>query len=215
MNLNFFKTNWFSIALVLLVLGAILRSKGEFSLQNYFSSKNGQTETTGLNDKRATALGLAMEPARRSAQPLEVDQAIATEFLKRFGPVAVSERKKFGVPASILLAAAFLNSNIGLDDAAVDASNFFSLPCTKEWDGASVTLGDRCVRKYDTAWASWRDFSIYLTTQDWYGDMRQSAGKDWKKWAKGMNSKEISPISNFGQKLAEVITFYHLDQLDQ
>ncbi len=215
MNLNFFKTNWFSIALVLLVLGAILRSKGEFSLQNYFLSKNGQRETTGLNDKRATALGLAMEPATRSAQPLEVDQAIATEFLKRFGPVAVSERKKFGVPASILLAAAFLNSNIGLDAAAVDASNFFSLPCTKEWEGASVTLGERCVRKYDTAWASWRDFSIYLTTQEWYGDMRQAAGKDWKKWAKGMSNKEISPVSNFGQKLAEVITFYHLDQLDQ
>jgi len=213
MNWNFFKTNWFSIALVLLVLGTILRSKGEFSFQNCFSSKTGKTETLDFN-KGETSFGLAMEPVRRSAQPIEIDQATATAFLKRFGAVAVSERKKFGVPASILLATAFLNSNIGLNDAAVAANNLFTLPCSKEWDGASVALGDQCVRKYDTAWASWRDFSIFLTTKDWYGDLRHTAGKDWKKWAKGLNNKEISPISNFGQKLAEVVTFYHLDQLD-
>ncbi len=215
MNWNFFKTNWFSSALVLLVLGVIIRNKSEFSFLGCFSSKNEQIERTSAQDKGSTTFGLAMAPSTRSAQPLEIDQATATAFLKRFAGVAVSERKKFGVPASVLLAIAFLNSNAGTSEAAVEANNLFSLPGGKEWDGSTATLGNHIVRKYDIPWASWRDFSIFLTTQNWYGDLRQSAGKDWKKWAKGLNDKEISTISNFGQKLAEVITFYHLDQLDQ
>ncbi len=215
MNWNFFKTHWFSIALVLLLTGAILRGKGEFPFPDFSAPKNGQAGLSGPSDNGAISFGLATAPSTRSAQPVEIDQATATAFLKRFGTVAVSERKKFGVPASVLLAIAFLNSNAGTSDAAVEANNLFSLACGKEWDGPSASMGDRCVRKYDIAWASWRDFSIFLTTHEWYSDLRQSAGKDWKKWAKGMDNKGISTISNFGQKLAEVITFYHLDQLDQ
>ena len=215
MTWNFFKTNWFSIALVLLVLGAILRSSNKLSLQNYFSNGSGGLAARTHDATNTTALGLGMEPSIHVAQPVEVDQATAAAFLKRFAPLAISERKKFGVPASVLLAAGFLNSNIGLGETAVGANNYFALPCSREWDGASAMLGEKCVRKYDTAWASWRDFSIFLTNQDWYGSLRQSAGKDWRKWIKGMNDGNVSNIANFGQKMAEVITFYHLEELDQ
>lgn len=215
MTWNFFKTNWFSFALVLLVLIAILRGSGKFLLQNYMSAEKSRERAMVSESRSPTHFSLGAEPGNRPAQPLEVDQATATAFLKRFAPVAVSERKKFGVPASILVAAAFLNSNVGLSDAATEANNYFAIPCTKDWEGGSASLDNLCVRKYETAWASWRDFSIFLATQDWYGGLRQSAGNDWQKWAKGMNGKNISPVSNFGKKLAEVIVYYHLEDLDK
>jgi flagellum-specific peptidoglycan hydrolase FlgJ len=216
MNWNFFKTNWFTIALVtLLLLAAIGQGSGKFSLGNFSTFDTKQPGELIPIKKSATALGIGADPKHSPAAPAEVDQATATAFLKRFAPVAVSERKKFGVPASVMLSIAFLNSHIGLNDAALEANNFFALPCTQEWEGESISLEERCVRKYETPWASWRDFSIHFSSQDWYGGLRKSAGKDWQKWASGLQDKDISPISNLPKKMAEVITYYRLYELDQ
>ena len=208
MTWNYFKTNWFSIALVLLVLAAILRVSGRFSTPKCFTEK-------AAPRTKVTTLGIAAEPTHSPPSNKEVDQATAAAFVKRFAAVAISERKKFGIPASVLLATAFLNSNIGLSNAAQEANNFFSLPCSEDWEGLSAALDDRCVRKYETPWASWRDFSIYLSSQDWIGSLRKSAGKDWKKWSIGFNREDVSSISNFGKKMEEVIGYYHLYELDQ
>ena len=211
----FFKTNWFSIALVLLLLVALFRGNGQYSLQHYFLTKDVPAVSAPPTSRSSTTLGIAADRDIRPATPGEVDQATASSFLKRFAPVAISERKKFGVPASVLLATAFLNSHIGLNDGALEANNFFALPCSKDWEGESTSLGDQCFRKYETPWASWRDFSIHLSSQNWFGSLRQSAGKDWQKWSIGLQGKGISSISKFDQKLAEVITFYRLYELDQ
>lgn len=214
MNWTYFKTNWFSIALGLLVLAVVVRGSGRLSLQHFFSTEDGKYAEISPASRKSTALGIASEPSIRPPSPVEVDQATAAAFLKRFASVAVSERKKFGVPASVLLATAFLNSHIGLNDAALEANNFFGLPCSNDWEGESVSLAEHCFRKYETPWASWRDFSIYLSSQEWFGSLRQTAGKDWHKWVKGLNGKNISKLSNCGQKIGEVIDYYRLYELD-
>jgi hypothetical protein len=212
---NFFKTNWFSIALVILLLAAIARGSGKFSLQNYFSSESQPLDESHLVPKSATTLGIGAAPSNRRSSPLAVDQGAAAEFLKRFSVVAVSERKKFGVPASVLLATAFLNSQAGLNNAALEANSFFAIRCSNDWEGLTLAVEDHCLRRYETPWASWRDFSIYLSSQEWFGSLRRSAGKDWRKWSSGLNDKQISRVANFGQKMAEVIEYYHLYELDQ
>lgn len=215
MNWNFIKTNWFSIALVILLLAAIIQGSGKLSLSgNRFGGSGKFTESIAL-ENGATALGLATESRQSAATPREIDQATATAFFKRFAHVAISERKKFGVPASILLSIAFLNSHSGLNEASATANNFFGLPCSADWEGETAAIGECCVRKYETPWASWRDFSIHLTVQDWYASLRQSAGKDWKKWAEGIRGKDVSSVSNLNQKLEELIRFYHLYEIDQ
>ena len=215
MTWNFFKTNWFSIALVLLVLAAMSRGTGKFSLLRFFYPENPPSTISVLEPDPATTLGIGSEPSLKPAALLEVDQSTATAFLKRFASVAVSERKKFGVPASVLLAAAFLNSNAGTAEAVAEANNIFGIRCSNDWEGMTISLGDKCLRKYETPWASWRDFSIYLSSQDWLGGLRKSAGKDWQKWSKGLSGKEVSSISNFGQKMSQVIEHYRLYELDQ
>lgn len=212
MNWNFFKTNWFSFALAALLLAAILRSRGFFNERPMFPNS---PDTPGIALRNSsTALGLAMEPERQ-ATPQETGRATAEAFLKRFAKVAVSEKKKFGVPASVLLAIAFVNSNSGQSQAVNEANNFFALPCTEDWEGDRVSIGARCYRKYETPWFSWRDFSIYLAGQSWFGSLKQEAGEDWRKWINSLEGKGISNMKNFNVKLKEVIEYYRLFELDQ
>lgn len=215
MTWNFIKTNWFSIALGVLLVAAILQGGSKFSLGDRFAPVTSKTAGLTPEKKSNTTLGLASEPRLNKASTTEIDQSTATAFLRRFASVAISERKKFGVPASILLATAFLNSQSGMTDAVLEANNFFALPCSSDWEGESVTLQDRCVRKYETPWASWRDFSIFLSSQEWFGRLRKSAGKDWQKWASGMEGSDISTVAGFNQKMSEVISYYRLYELDQ
>lgn len=212
MNRNFFKTNWFSISLIVLLLAAILRTHGLFFTHLHSGNESGPV-TAGLRQS-GTTLGLALEPERR-AVPTETDQATSEAFLKRFAKVAISEKKKFGVPASVLLAIAFINSNSGQNQVVEEANNFFSLPCSEDWDGDRVSIGAHCYRKYETPWSSWRDFSIYLTSQTWFGKLKQTAGKEWRKWVDNLEAKDISNVSNFPDRLTEVIEKYRLFELDQ
>ena len=214
MHWNFIKTNWFSLAIVLLLLVALFRNGFKGPIQHFLVGGNGNAIEKLTEHPMETTLGLAVAHTEEPLPPAAVDQATSTAFLKRFAAVAVSERKKFGIPASILLASAFLNSHAGLQPAGQKANNFFELPCTGDWEGETATVGSRCVRKYETPWASWRDYSIYLTTREWFGAVHKASGKDWKKWTKSLEGKDISSIANFNEKLEEVIVYYRLYDLD-
>lgn len=212
MILSYFKSNWFSISCVcILLLIAFNRYRNKLMLQSLpgltqFSPRAGISET-----ETAFALGTENE-ARKQAR--EIDAATAGSFLRRFSKVAVSERKKFGIPASVLLGTAFLNSHAGLDDRIGQSDNYFMIPCDDDWEGETCSVNGACLRKYETAWDGWRDFSIYLSGQTWYGELKKSAGKDWKKWVNGIRGEDISKVNDFNRRLAEVITYYRLYELD-
>jgi flagellum-specific peptidoglycan hydrolase FlgJ len=217
MNWKFFKTNWFTATMVLIVLVLIARKY----FPSHFGSAQGQpvrgekfTEQKGKQES-ASFLGLISGggPGKSQRMP-QVEMPVAEAFLRRFAKVALSEHKKFGTPASVILACAYVNSFAGQRDAASAANNFFALPCSDGWEGESAQIGGHCVRKYETAWASFRDFSIYLSSQEWFGALRKSAGKDSKAWAKQLGAKGISDVENFGAEVARVIEEYQLARLD-
>jgi hypothetical protein len=218
MNLNFFKTNWFAFAMAALLLLSVAR---KYPRLNPFASpaKSAESEkiTEGKNAQGpgASLLGLIPEPPKAldgdAGIPNDVEnRAVAEAFLKRFAPVAVSERKKFGIPASIILACAYANSEAGKRESAKSANNFFGLACADDWEGENAQIGGECVRRYETAWASFRDFSIFLTSQEWFGSLKKSAGKDWHKWAAKLGSEGVSNT----QSLKKVVETYKLDALD-
>lgn len=214
MNWNYLKTNWFYLAMCVLLLVYAMRKYPQLFL---FHSKHPATGiekiTKGKNEREAGAalLGFAPEtPKVRPAEMTETDADQAEAFLKRFAQVAITERKKFGVPTSIILASAYVNSQAGKSAAAVDAHNFFALPCGQDWEGDSAKMDGNCMRKYESAWASFRDFSIYLSSQDWYGSLKKSAGKDWRKWVEKLGKEGVSNA----KAMQKVIELYRLEELD-
>jgi hypothetical protein len=209
---NYFKSNWFSISCVcILLLVAINRYRNKLMLPS-FTGLTQIVPTAGISETETTfALGADNQTQR---QAREIDAATAGSFLRRFSKVAVSERKKFGIPASVLLGTAFINSHAGLDDRIGKSNNYFMIPCDDDWEGDTYSANGCCVRKYETAWDGWRDFSIYISGQTWYGELKKSAGKDWKKWVSDIKGADISRVNDFNRRLAEVITYYKLYELD-
>ena len=219
MKWKFIKTNWFSIALVPLVLGAIARKNLRFN--NGGSASPDRKEQKEANPEKYTAAGgkstldILPESAGLSRRLPSVDKAAAIAFVRRFEKVAISERKKFGIPSSVLLACAFVNSSAGQRNFVEPANNFFALPCTSDWEGETATVDGRCLRKYESAWASFRDFSIFLSSQEWFGSVKKSAGKDWQVWIKEIADRDISDVPNVRNELEKAIQTYRLYDLDE
>ncbi|MCP3931584.1 MAG: hypothetical protein GY705_21065 [Bacteroidetes bacterium] len=134
-------------------------------------------------------------------------------FIKRFSHVAVNERKKFGIPSSIILANALHQSFAGQREIAVKGNNFFALPCTSDWQGESGTYQGSCYRHYENAWMSFRDHSLYLTSGK-YSSLRQLPADDYKAWAKALAKNGFSDDRKLASKLVKIIEQYQLYALD-
>lgn len=155
----------------------------------------------GSSDRQLLELLYKLEPSDIEA------------YVKRFGRVARNEQKKFGIPASITLANALLQSQAGKSIPASKANNHFNLRCTDEWRGNNWDGDGECLRAYENAWTSFRDHSFYITTGA-FADLRQLASNDYKAWAKGLEKKEYSNMDDLAEQLIEVIEKYGLQQLD-
>lgn len=215
MNWNFIKTNWFYLAMGIVLLMYAGRKYPGFNPFNPSNKVIGSEKTTGKkagSKGGAALLGFVPDGPRESLIDKEAVSETQTEtFLKRFAQVAVSERKKFGIPTSVILACAYSNSLAGQQEFATAANNFFALPCSEDWEGETTTVDGKCARKYESAWASFRDFSIYLSSQEWFGTLKKTAGKDWHKWVEKLDAEGLSKAKT----MRKVIEAYHLDELDQ
>ncbi len=131
--------------------------------------------------EQATLSPVPSQPV--APEPGPVDEPLSATriqaFVDRFRHVAATEEKKFGVPAAIILANGLYHSRAGTSEAVTRANNYFALPCTPDWKGATISLGGRCYRSYDNAWLSFRDHSKLLSP--WA--MRLPAN-DFAAWAR-------------------------------
>ncbi|NJN34570.1 MAG: hypothetical protein HC817_10270 [Saprospiraceae bacterium] len=143
-----------------------------------------------------------------------LDNAAKVVFLKRFADVAITERRKFGIPTSIILAAALRHSYAGTRDATKKGQNHFALPCTKDWRGAGLKIGSTCFRQYENAWASFRDHSFFITSGK-FASLRSLGSTNYKAWAQAL---EANGYPSGGNQLAEdlisIIEQFQLHELD-
>lgn len=155
----------------------------------------------------------------RNSTPAEIrlsrlDDRSKRNFLKRFAHVAIEERKKYGIPAAITLGNALLLSYAGEREIAIKANNFFALPCSADWEGRETDADGRCYRRYQNAWTSFRDHSLYLTTGK-LSALRRLDPDDYKGWARGLEKAGFSGESEFARQLINVIEEYRLYELDE
>jgi flagellum-specific peptidoglycan hydrolase FlgJ len=151
-----------------------------------------------------------MEAAQSLAR---VEASIRDAFINRFRRVALEEQEKFGIPASIILGNALLISQAGESEGVQKGLNFFGLPCTPDWQGEKGDIAGKCYRYYETAWMSFRDHSLYLTTGK-YSGTRALKGKDFSAWALFLEKEGFAPVPNYSLQVLEVIQTYHLDRKD-
>ena len=154
--------------------------------------------------------GTASKP--KSELP-NIDQKTIESYLKRFAHVAISERKKYGVPSSIILANALFHSFAGTRDMAQIGHNHFAIACSPEWSGNEAEFQNKCYRRYENAWTSFRDHSLFVTSGK-YANLLQLGTTDYKSWANALEKYKFSEFSDLAKNLIEIIEKYELYHLD-
>ncbi|MEM1328765.1 MAG: glucosaminidase domain-containing protein [Bacteroidota bacterium] len=130
----------------------------------------------------------------------QINQPTIEAYIKRFAKVAVQEQEKFGIPASIKMAQAILESEAGTNDAA-QTHNHFGQPLANQLTSS--------------AWESWRAHSLLFSSEQYPYQQLLQHGKDYKKWAKGLAKLNYSTIPNYDQALIQLIEQYEIYRLDE
>ena len=220
---DYCREHWFKLSLLTLIL--VFLYKKELSVNFKFGSKEPKKE---IKDNKITStknnvteeiplsiFGSSGTFRRKTEEMPVIDEGIKIAYMKRFAQVAVAERRKFGIPASIVLANALRQSYAGQSDIAQRSNNQFGLPCTGDWTGASDKYGDDCLRHYESAWSSFRDHSNVLSSGK-FANLKQFGDTDYKAWAKGLQDYGYpSNSAHLADDLIQIIEHYKLYQLDK
>lgn len=143
---------------------------------------------------------------------------LCKNYLKRFIPVAIGEQRKYGIPVSIKLAQALLESDAGQAPLAQMHNNHFGIQCTtdQQWGSdcrqISVKGTEASYRMYENAWTSFRMHSLLLQKQR-YTPLHGIATSDYVAWAKGLEELGYSADEWYAEKLIRIIEFFELDKL--
>ena len=149
-------------------------------------------------------------------------------YIHKFSGIAIREMERAGVPASIKLAQAILESDAGRSDLARRANNHFGIKCGGNWNGRKVykedddvddrgRLIESCFRVYRDVEASFVGHSEFLRDPkkaDRYGFLFRLNPLDYRRWAIGLKQAGYATSATYHTKLINIIETYGLDRYD-
>ena len=144
------------------------------------------------------------------------NNAATIAYITQFKAIAMKEMKRTGVPASITLAQAIVESNSGESNLAKNHNNHFGIKCKSDWTGAKTYQDDdakqECFRAYDAAELSFKDHSNFLKNRPNYVDLFLLDPVDDTAWAYGLKKAGYATASDYPKKLLKIIDDYELAQ---
>ena len=174
------------------------------------------------------ALLSALRASSGPTDPPSATEGLAVDedaFVARIAALAVVERVRSGVPASITAAQAILESDWGRAPIAAEGSNYFGIKCKRTWRGATVAhvdddrdaagrLVESCFRAYGSRAESFRDHSTFLTGSERYTGLFAVDPLDYRGWARGLASCGYATDQLYADKLIAIIERLELYTLD-
>jgi LysM repeat protein len=149
------------------------------------------------------------------------------EYIRQYEDLAVSEMLRTGIPASIKLAQAILESSCGKSELACKANNHFGIKCGGDWEGKSYHREDddyqqgklikSCFREFNSVMESYVAHSDFLTDPAKaarYGPLFDLDITDYKGWARGLSKAGYATDPQYANRLIEIIEKYELYRFD-
>jgi len=152
-------------------------------------------------------------------------------YVERYKALAIWEMGRRGVPASIKLGQAILESRWGTTDLAVIANNHFGIKCGGRdvWFGPQYYKFDdeydrrgqmqkSCFRQYNSPEESFIAHSEFLRNplkEERYGFLFRLDPTDYRGWARGLRKAGYATDQNYHTKLIRIIETLKLWQYDQ
>ena len=138
------------------------------------------------------------------------------DYIEHWKFIAIDNQAEFGIPASITMAQALLESGAGQSELALNANNHFGVKCANEWMGAVYYYDDdskgECFRQYADGSESFRDHSLFLQRPR-YATCFEIAVEDYEGWATRLKECGYATDKDYAAKLIKIITDYRLDTL--
>jgi len=139
------------------------------------------------------------------------------EYINIYKDDAIREMLSSGVPASVTLAQAILESDCGNSPLAKYANNHFGIKC-HTWAGPSFYLDDdkrnECFRKYYSVVESYKDHSDFLKGKSRYAFLFQLRTTDYKGWCRGLKKAGYATNGHYADRLIRIIEDNDLNSFD-
>lgn len=150
------------------------------------------------------------------------------DYIQLYKTIAVQEMHMYGIPASIKLAQAILESNAGMSDLAREANNHFGIKCGGVWDGPTFYKKDddrdhkgrlipSCFRVFEDASSSYSAHSQFLLDPAKtfrYGPLFKLDKTDYRSWAWGLRKAGYATNPAYANLLINIIETYGLYTFD-
>jgi LysM repeat protein len=149
-------------------------------------------------------------------------------YILQYRDIAISEMHRTGIPASIKLAQAVLESSYGNSELARKAHNHFGIKCGRSWAGQGYHLKDddrdphgqlvnSCFRVFGSAEESFIAHSDFLADpakSTRYGALFSLNPNDYKGWAEGLQRSGYATNPSYARLLIKIIEEQHLEDYD-
>ncbi|MUG87701.1 mannosyl-glycoprotein endo-beta-N-acetylglucosamidase [Paenibacillus timonensis] len=143
------------------------------------------------------------------------------EFIEKIAPLAVASAEESGIPASLTIAQAALESNFGASRLATEAHNLFGikgsgpagsliLPTTEYRGGRTVTV-NAAFRKYPSWAESIADHARLLSAKRYTGVLRKIGAEA----ARAVAAAGYASDPQYANKLIRFMDSYNLTQYDE
>jgi LysM repeat protein len=140
------------------------------------------------------------------------------EYIQRYQLLAIEEMNRSGIPASITMAQACLESADGNSELSRKSNNHFGIKCKSNWKGKKVYYDDdarnECFRKYKTVEESYIDHTNFLMNNPRYSSLFMLDHTDYKSWAHGLKKAGYATSKTYAHRLIDIIETHKLYRLD-
>ena len=149
-------------------------------------------------------------------------------YINEWKVEAINQMKKYGIPASITMAQAILESGNGNSTLTVKGNNHFGIKChqfpgekiyldTEEEDKSGKRRVEKgvCFRKYKSGKESFEDHSKFLKKYGRYKSLFDLDIEDYTGWAKGLKKAGYATGGKYDTQLIKLIKNNKLNLLDQ
>ena len=147
------------------------------------------------------------------------DRTTKEQYIEQYKQLAIDDMEKYGIPASIKMAQALLESDAGNSRLARQGNNHFGIKCKKDWTGETIHHDDdapqECFRKYPSAQESFHDHSEFLDRSPRYQGLFELDPLDYKAWAYGLKAAGYATNPKYPELLIKLIEDYKLYLLDK
>ncbi len=169
--------------------------------------------------KRILSLSIVFSLSLMTMYGKPAGKMTVKQYINKYKNLAIKEMRRTGIPASITMAQAILESGTGNSTLARKSNNHFGIKCHKGWKGKKVYHDDdkrhECFRSYKTVYDSYIDHSKFLSEKNRYASLFKLKSTDYKGWAHRLKKAGYATDPRYAHRLIKIIEDYKLYKLDR